>query len=138
MGGDFNIVGSKFIAIYKSNKFLNVKFLHKFPQGWFHYNKNGASFFNINEKDILVKFHSSSKLLGFKHRPIIKGPAFIAFDRNKRIICDEMYYVNGKLHNTVAPAYRRYSYTWNKWENIFFVNGNAVSRGNFFKINKII
>lgn len=130
-------IPSTFIIIYKSSDiFLEVGIMQHFVDGrTYHYNKNGPSLFFVDKTNISVTFHSSLKLLSMRHRPTIEGPAFIRFNRIKRIITQEVYYTNGVPHNSVGPAFR--NFIFDVWDNKFYINGAFISRENFFIRNKL-
>jgi len=61
-------------------------------------------------------------------------PALIKYSQDGKII-EEMYYMDGVLHNSTGPAYRFYDY--GAWRNNFYIRGASVTREQFFANNQI-
>jgi len=60
----------------------------------------------------------------------VNKPARITYNYDGLIII-EYYYLKGKRHNSVGPAYR--SYYDRRWHNYFYINGIEFSRDEFFE-----
>jgi len=69
---------------------------------------------------------------GKYHRPF--QPAILIF--NNQGLKSESYYLNGRLHNSVAPAYRNKEN--NIWSYCFYLNGKYFSKNEFFRNRKDI
>jgi len=88
------------------------------------HNKNGSVEIIFYDKFIEILYFIDRKA----HR--INKPAFIKYNRDGLIIT-EWYYLKGKLHNSVGPAYRYYYDK--RWYNCFYINGVRFSRDRFFE-----
>jgi hypothetical protein len=62
-----------------------------------------------------------------KHR--FGGPSDIIYDYNR--VVEEKYYIRGRLHNSIGPAYRLFINGC--WYNRYYLNGKRVEFNNFFK-----
>lgn len=88
----------------------------------FHHNNN-----NINYLISEIRYYLDGKFNRFSK------PAYIIYNRYGMIV-EEYFYLNGKLHNPIGPAYRKYRN--NEWKNGFYLNSFFITSDVFFRKRK--
>jgi hypothetical protein len=134
----FNLPNAKVFSPYnchRKNKIQIVKDVRLYCVCYRVYIDFKLNSYNDLPSEIIIQNNDNMCFSWHKNGVLnrIQNPAFIEFYNG--FVCREAYFINGKYHNRVGPAFRAKDYK-GSWYNHFYINDKKLTLDEFIEKGK--